>query len=266
MDKESLRNIIGYLSQWPQVFTEKLGRVNLVKHRIDTGDSNPIALPLHRINPQRMEVLSKETDSLLEKGIISHSRSPWAAPALLVPKTDGSWRFVVDFSQLNKQTTKDSYPLPRIDDALESLSHNRIFTTMDCTSGFWQIETHPDDKHKSAFLTHDGLYEFNVMPMGLKNSPATFQRMMDTVLSGLQWRFALAYMDDVLVYSPDITTHFSHLTQVLNRLQEAGLTIKPKKTHAFAPSLKYLGFLIDAHGTRPDPEKKKAVKNIKSSY
>jgi hypothetical protein len=133
---------------------------------------------------------------------------------------------------------------------------------MDCTSGFWQIETHPNDKHKSAFLTHDGLFEFNVMPMGLKNSPATFQRMMDTVLSGLQWRFALAYMDDVLVYSETPEEHFQHLTQVLSRLAESGLTIKPKKTFAFATSLKYLGYMIDDKGTRPHPERIKAVQQI----
>ena len=263
VDRDMLNNTVGYLSQWPQVFTEDLGRVNLIKHRIDTGDSNPVALPLRRVNPQRMAVISKETEALLSKGVISHSRSPWAAPALLVPKTDGTWRFVIDFSELNKLTTKDSYPLPRIDDAIESLSHSRIFSIMDCTAGFWQIETHPLDRHKAAFLTHDGLYEFNVMPMGLKNSPATFQRMMDTVLSGLQWRFALAYMDDVLVYSKNIEDHFSHMTQVLNRLLEAGLTIKPKKTHVFAPSLRYLGYQIDSQGTRPLPEKIKAIMEIK---
>lgn len=129
------------------------------------------------------------TDNLkqmLAGGIVRPSCSPWAAPVVLVKKKQGGLRFCVDYRKLNDVTRKDAYPLPRIDDALDSLSHACWFSTLDLASGYWQVEVHPEDRHKTAFITREGLFEFNVLSFGLCNVPSTFQRLMDLILADLQ--------------------------------------------------------------------------------
>ncbi|UYV70960.1 hypothetical protein LAZ67_8001258 [Cordylochernes scorpioides] len=138
-----------------------------------------------------------EVEKMMETKIIRPSSSPWASPVILVRKKDGSLRFYVDYRRLNKITKKDAYPLPRIDDALDTLSGSRYFSTMDMRSGYWQIEVDDKDREKTAFITPDGLYKFNVMPFGLCNVPATFERMIDNILRGLKWDMCLCYLDDI---------------------------------------------------------------------
>jgi hypothetical protein len=138
---------------------------------------------------------------MLEAGIISKSRSPWASPVVLAPKANGKLRFCVDLRKVNEVTAKEIYPLPRIDDTLESLEGAKYFTAFDLASGYWQIPMDPTTKEKTAFVTHEGLYEFNVMPFGLVNAPATFQRMMNHIISNLRWQSAMVYLDDIIIYS-----------------------------------------------------------------
>ena len=132
---------------------------------------------------------------LLDK-IISPSKSPWASPIVLVTKKDGSIRFCNDYRKLNEITVRDAYPLPRIDDSLASLINKAWFSSLDLAAGYHQIPMNPEDKAKTAFITDSGLYEYNCMPFGLTNSPATFQRFMDMVLAGLKWKILLVYIDD----------------------------------------------------------------------
>ncbi|UYV67631.1 K02A2.6-like [Cordylochernes scorpioides] len=148
-----------------------------VKHRIDTGDHAPIRQRPYRVSPYERGVIQTEVDKMLKSGIVKPSDSPWSSPVVLVKKKDGTWRFCVDYRRLNKITRKDVYPLPRIDDTLDSLKGASVFSTMDLKSGYWQIEVDEADREKTAFVTPDGLFEFKVMPFGLCNAPATFERI-----------------------------------------------------------------------------------------
>ena len=127
----------------------------------------------------------------------------------------------MDYRKLNKVTTRDSYPLPRVDDILDSLHGAEWFTTLDLRSGYWQVEVEPSDRPKTAFTTPYGLYQFRVMPFGLCNAPSTFQRLMELVLSGMCWEICLIYLDDVIVFGRNWDEHLQRLRQVLSRLQEA---------------------------------------------
>lgn len=178
---------------------------------------------------------------------------------MLVKKKDGTWRFCVDYRHLNRITKKDVYPLPRIDDALDCLHGANYFSSIDLRSGYWQISVDERDREKTAFVTPDGLYQFKVMPFGLCNAPATFERMMDSLLQGFKWSTCLCYLDDVLVFSPTFETHLERLSAVLQVFREAGLQLNSSKCHFGRRQITVLGHLVDASGIQPDPEKIRAV-------
>eukprot|EP00731_Ephydatia_muelleri_P015652 Em0009g76a len=198
---------------------------------------------------------------MLQQGIIEPSGGAWASPIVLVRKKDGSYRFCVDFRRLNSITKKDVHPLPRIDDALDTLSGSKWFSTLDLASGYWQVEMDPADKEKTAFITPFGLHQFRVMPFGLTNAPSTFQRLMSTVLAGLSWVTCLVYLDDIIIFSRTVEDHWQRLTEVLQRLKEAGLKIKPSKCHLLCKSVRYLGYVVSEKGIAADADKIKCVEN-----
>ena len=198
---------------------------------------------------------------MLDQGIISPS-SPWASPVILVPKKDGSLRFCIDYRKLNAVTIRDAYPLPRIDDTLDSLQQLNFISTLDLRSGYWQVEMDKDSRKKTAFVIHKGLFEFNVMPFGLTNAPATFQRLMDIVSAGLKWQCCLVYIDDVVVFSPTFEQHMTDLERVFQILRSANLMLKTAKCQFCRRAMHYLGHIITPGGIKPDPELIKSVTNF----
>ena len=242
---------------------DPLGKTDLVHHEIHTTTQVPIKQPARRFPIHQREEGEKQVKEMLEKGLIEPSESPWASPVVLVKKKDGSTRFCIDYRRLNDVTIKDAYPLPRIDDSLDALSGADCFSTLDLASGYWQVGLADDARQKSAFVTNSGLYQFTVMPFGLSNAPSTFERLMERVLSGLQWQICLVYLDDVIVFSRGVSQHISRLEEVLERIMAAGLRLKPKKCHLFQTRVGYLGHVVSGEGISTDPEKIKAVEDWK---
>lgn len=242
--------------------SSELGATDLVQHVIDTGDNPPIHQPARRIPFALRDKVEQLVDDMLNQGVVVPSKSPWASPVVLVAKRDGTVRFCVDYRRLNAATKMDVYPLPRVDDQLDLLSRSRYFTTLDLATGYWQVSMAPESQEKTAFITHSGLYEFTVMPFGLCNAPATFQRLMETVLAGLARTSCMVYIDDILVVGETFEDHLLNLRKVFDRLREAGLRLKPTKCHLAKPKVEYLGYIVSAQGIAADPKKVEAIKSF----
>ena len=238
----------------------ELGCTNLVRHTIPTENHTPIKQRPYRTPVIYREKIEQMVSQMQAQGIVRPSRSPSASAIVLVPKKDGSLRFCVDFRKLNSITKKDVYPLPRVEDILDTLGEAKYFSSLDLASGYWQVELDEDACAKSAFTTHHGLFEFTRMPFGLCNAPATFQRAMQAVLSGLEWNSCFVYLDDILIASRTLEEHLRHMKEVFGRLRDAGLRLKPKKCLLLRDQVPYLGHVISAEGIRPDPAKTDKVK------
>ena len=199
--KEALNKL---LREYKDVFSKEgdpISSTSLVEHEIYT-EGPPVRLPFRRQNPLVRAQEQSQVKEMLRDGVIRSSISPWASPVVMVKKKDGSMRFCVDFRKVNDATIKDAHPLPRIDDTLESLHGAKFFSTLDLKSDYWQVPIREQDKEKTAFRTCSGqLYEFNQLPFGLCNAPATFSRLMDRALAGLAWNICLYYLDDIIVFS-----------------------------------------------------------------
>ena len=235
-----------------------------VKHQIKTLHNNPIARRSYRHSATENEEIRKQTDEMLKNNVIRPSFSPWAAPVILAPKKDGTKRFCVDYRGLNAATIKDVYPLPRIDETLDALGGAIYFTTLDMAAGYWQVPIEESDKEKSAFITQNGLFEFNVMPFGLTNAPATFQRAMDVLLSGLTWKFCLVYLDDIVIFSKTFEQHLLDLQAVFDRLKSGNWYLKMSKCNFCCSKITYLGHVISAGGVEPDSGKIEVIKNTRT--
>ena len=195
-------DLAALLQQYADIFAapgDKLGRTTKLRHYINTGTAPPIRQHLRRTPPAQRTAAKELLKEMRHSDVVQPSSSGWASPIVLAKKKDGTVRFCVDYRKLNQVTHKDAYPLPRIDDTLEMLSESQLFSTLDLASSYWQVELAEEDRAKTAFCTTEGLYEFKVMPFGLCNAPATFQRLMDVVLCGLQWTTCLVYLDDIIV-------------------------------------------------------------------
>lgn len=244
-------------SQHPSDF----GTVENVYHHIPTGTHPPIKERHRPLPPGMYQPVRNMLTEMKEAGVIRESHSPWAAPLVIVKKKDGSLRFCVDYRKLNAVTHKDAYPLPRIEESLTALKTAAYFSTLDLTSGYWQIPMAPEDREKTAFTSPMGLFEFDRMPFGLCNAPATFQRVMEHCLGHRNFEMVLLYLDDVIIFSKTYEEHLQHLEEVFTQLAKSGLKLKPSKCHLLKPKVKYLGHIVSSEGVNPDPEKVQVVRD-----
>ncbi len=228
LSPSQLTDVARLQKEFADVFSPLPGRTNLIQHHIETEPGVVVRSRPYRLPEHKKKVVQSELEALLEMGVIEESHSDWASPIVLVPKTDGSVRFCVDYRKVNAVSKFDAYPMPRVDELLDRLGTARFYSTLDLTKGYWQIPLSPLSKEKSAFTTPFGLHQFVTLPFGLFGAPATFQRLMDKILRP-HTAYAAAYLDDIIIYSQDWQRHMVHLREVLRALRGAGLTANPKK-------------------------------------
>jgi hypothetical protein len=202
-----------------------------------------------------MAELKAQVTKFLAQGLITPSSSPYGAPVLFIPKPDGSLRFCLDYRALNKITAKLRYPLPRIDDLLDSARGSQFFSALDLAGGYYQIRIAEEDVPKTAFCTPFGHYEWRVLPMGLSNAPSTFVQAMNSVFEKYIGDFVLVYLDDILIMSRTPEDHLEHLRVVFSTLREHNFQVKLSKCKFFKEQIKYLGHILSKEGVRPNPAK-----------
>ena len=262
---DQLRKLKEMLLKHQKVFSRgdhDLGYTDKVKHRIETTDDTPIRLPHRRLSPHLQPAVRDHLERMLKNGIIRESNSPFASQAVVIEKKDKTLRICVDYRLLNKKTIKDAFPLPRIDESLDSLHGAKLFSSIDLAQGYLQCAMDERDMHKTAFRAgSSGLYEFTRLPFGLCNAPATFSRLMMAILGDQNFHTLLLYLDDILVFAENHDQMLERLDLVFTRLELHGLKIKPSKTHLFKPSVKYLGHVVQEDGVSPDPGNIDSVKN-----
>ena len=229
---------------------------------IPTGDAYPVRQNPRRVSPGEREVVREQVRNMLAMGAIQPSRSPWASPIVLVAKKDGSCRFCVDYRRVNDITIKDRFPLPQIADMLGVLGGARYFASLDAASGYWQVPMHPDSIEKTAFTCSEGLFEWRVMPFGLCNAPAVYQRMMQEVLSDLLWHSCVVYIDDILVFGDTFDQFVTRTGVVLQRLMERGILLKPSKCWFGRKKVEFLGYVVSGEGVHADPKKTHKIRNF----
>lgn len=245
-----------------------LGRTKLIQHVIDTGDAMPIKVKQYPLSPEKKAALNSELDKMLHLDVVTPSESPWNNPVLLVQKPSGDWRFCLDCRKLNSVTKGDSYAVPYIPQILDSLKEAKYLSTIDLSSSFWQIPLEESSQEKTSFnVPGRGLFKFKVMPFGLCGAPARQQRLMDMLFhqnfcSDVENGLVFCYVDDIVICASDFSTHLLLLNRVLDKLKHANLSINYAKCKFFRNTIKYLGYVVDEHGLRTDPDKVAAILNF----
>ena len=245
-----------YKDRFPTELPSKLPPERNVYHTIPLKNSDPPPpRKSYRLSRPEVAELNTQVASLLEKGYIQPSNSPYGHPVLFVKKKNGNLRMCIDYRSLNQQTVKNRYPLPRIDDLFDQLQGAQVFSSIDLQSAYYQVRLKPEDVPKTAFTTPLGLYEFRVLCFGLTNAPGTFQNIMNDVLKDVICKFVIVYLDDIVVYSKDQAEHYRHLQVVLQLLREHELYANLAKCKFVQPELHFLGHIVGAQGLCVDPQK-----------
>ena len=261
LDGRQMEELHALLKEYSDVIRSTPGRTMLAEHRIETRDARPIRQAPYRLPHAYRDQVLDDLKSMQEEGIIESSQSEWSSPMVLVKKKDGTLRMCIDYRRLNSVSEADAYPMPRIDDLIDSLGKAKYITTIDLTRGYWQVPVAMESRPKTAFTTPLGLFQFRVMPFGLHGAPATFQRMMDRLIDGLS-DFSGAYLDDLVVHSESWSDHVKHLRVIFERLRQAGLTAKPSKCQYAMSQCVYLGHVVGNGSVRPEPSKVESVRSF----
>ena len=263
-EKQALKKVIDKYREVLYAESDKLSFTHKIKHKIRTVDSIPVHTKSYKYPYVFEKEVQEQVKKMLNDGIIKESISPYTSPVWVVPKkVDASgqkkFRLVIDYRKLNEKTINDKYPIPEITDILDKLGKATYFSTIDLVSGFHQIQLAGEDTEKTAFSVNGGKYEFNRMPFGLKNAPATFQRVMDCVLRDLVGICCFVYMDDIIIFSSSLQEHTTNLAQVLKKLQDARLKIQLDKCEFFRKETQFLGHTVSEEGVRPNSDKIEAI-------
>ncbi len=262
--QDILEKILFLLDDNADVFAKSeydVGNFVGFKHSINTGDHPPIKAKPRPLSHAKLQCLAKILDELLAAKLIRPSRSDWACGIVLVPKKNGDWRLCIDYRPINKIATCCQFPLPRISDMLRSLRGSKYFSALDLNKGFHQIPLEDASKPKLAFVTPLGLYEWEKTPFGIHSGPAAFQAAMHMTLAGLE-HCTMVYIDDIIVYTPDLPSHFEALKEVFARLRKFDLRASREKCEFCRTEVAYLGHIINAQGIKTDPKKTAAVKDM----
>jgi len=254
------------LQEYADVFAldmRDLGRTDLIQHQILTGEAPPHRTRVRPLPDATKHKVRKELERMEDAGIIVKSKSPYACGIVVVPKKNtDEVRVCTDARPINKHTPLDPYPMPKIEEILQSCGKAKWFSKLDAAKGYWQVPMDPRDQHKTAFITHCGHFEYTVMPFGLKNAPATYTRLMDAVLNGLLGKFVINYLDDAVIYSETWEEHLEHLKEVLYRFRSAGLRLNLEKCEFGYAEIKILGHRMNRDGILVDPNKVDQMMNI----
>lgn len=239
--------------------TMPLSCSKLIQCTIETGDTPPISIPPRRLAPAMRAVAQEMVSKLDDTGVTEPCAGPWSAPIVMVKKKNGTWRMCCDWRELNKSIIVPKHPLPRIDDALAAFEGKKFFTVVDMTCGFNQIEIAEADRPKTGFVTPDCARQYTRMPFGLANAPATFQRMVDILLSGMKWVNAIGYLDDIIIFSANFEQHLIDLRMLFRALRNAPLQLNPEKCDFASNKVSYLGHIISEDGIHANPKATQAI-------
>jgi hypothetical protein len=243
----------------------EIGDAKGLQMNIHLTDSVPVQKNYTAIPRPLYPEVKQYVEDLLNKGYVQKSRSSYSSPVVCVRKKDGNLRLCVDYRQLNKKTVPDRHPLPRVQATLESLGGNKWFTVLDQGKAYHQGYVDPESRHKTAFITRWGLFEWVRIPFGLRNAPGEFQRFMEHCLEGLKEDICIPYLDDIIIFSETFDEHVEHVRLVIQRLRANGIKLKPEKSNFFQREVNYLGQIVSAEGYRLNPGKTEAVRALKDS-
>ncbi len=252
--------LVDLIKSYPGLFGDTPTCTNLIEHDVDVGDAKPIAQRFYRVSPEKRKILESEVDYMLVNGLAVPSTSSWSSPCLLVSKPDGTFRPCTDFRKINAVTKPDSFPLPRMEDCVDQVGSARYVSKFDLLKGYWQVPLSVRAREICSFVTPSGLYSYTVMPFGLRNAPATFQRLMNKVVRGLEG--CAVYLDYVVVFSDTWDEHLERVRALFDRLLWARLTINLAKCEFAKATVTYLGKVVGQGEVRTIQEKVKAIQDF----
>ncbi|XP_068233339.1 uncharacterized protein [Palaemon carinicauda] len=260
LEKDKATSLTMLINDYKDLFQDVPGRTNILEHDVDVGEASPIKQSPYRLNPFKRDIVKDEVKYMLDHGLVEPSFSPWSSPVVLVKKEGGEHRLCFDYRKVNSLTKTDSFPLPRVEDCIDRVGSAKYISKFDLLKGYWQVGLSPRARKISAFVTGDGLYECKVMPFGMKNAAATFQRLMNFITCDLEG--CVVYIDDLIIYSDDWETHLKRIRALFEILRKAGLVVNLRKSDFAQAKVIYLGHEIGLGKVAPKKANVEAISDF----